>query len=212
MKPKDISGKKFNMWTVIEFAGKNKSGGYMWKCRCDCGKEKVVEGRSIRTGTSKCCGCTRGIGNKYNVKHGGRNERLYGVWSSMKQRCLNPNNNHYEKYGGRGVSICKEWLDYKNFREWAVSSGYHDNGWFHEFTIDRIDNNGMYSPDNCRWVNQKIQDNNRRSNHVITNGAGESKTLSEWSEHTGIRKDTLRRRICVYGWDIDRALTEPVHK
>lgn len=209
---KDITGMKFNMWTVLECVGKNRFGSYLWKCRCDCGTERIVEGRSVRTGTSRGCGCTRGRNNKRNLKHGGKGERLYGVWSSMKGRCLNPNDTYYDRYGGRGIRIYDDWMSYENFRDWALTSGYDKNAPFRSCTIDRIDNDGDYRPDNCRWVTQKEQDNNRSSNHIITNSAGESRTLSEWAELTGIRKDTLRRRICVMNWDIDRALTEPVHR
>lgn len=209
---KDITGMKFNMWTVIELSGKNKSGGYMWKCRCDCGNERVVEGRSVREGTSRSCGCTRGRDNNWNVKHGGRKDHLYAVWSSMKGRCLNPKDKFYQRYGGRGITICSEWMDYASFREWAFSSGYNPDSECRKCTLDRIDNDGKYCPENCRWVTQKVQDNNRSSNHIVTNSSGISKTLSEWAEITGIRKDTLRRRICVMNWDIDRALTEPVHR
>lgn len=208
----DITGKRFNMWTVVECVGKNKSGGYMWRCICDCGNERIVEGRSVRGGTSKCCGCTRGKDNMGNFKHGGKKERLYVVWSSMKQRCLNPNDPYYFRYGGRGISICDDWKDYRKFREWAESSGYDKNNRDRSCTLDRVNNDGNYCPENCRWVTQKEQDNNRSSNHFITNSSGVSKTLSQWSEVTGIRKDTLRRRICVMNWDIDRALTKPVHR
>lgn len=118
----------------------------------------------------------------------------------------------YQRYGGRGITICSEWMDYAGFREWAFSSGYNPDSECRKCTLDRIDNDGKYCPENCRWVTQKVQDNNRSSNHIVTNSSGISKTLSEWSEITGIRKDTLRRRICVMNWDIDRALTEPVHR
>lgn len=209
---KDITGMKINMWTVLECVGKNKSGGYMWKCRCDCGNERIVEGRSIRSGISKCCGCTRNKDNTWNLKHGGKKERLYSVWSSMKSRCLNQNDKFYHRYGGRGIRVCDDWLDYAKFRDWALASGYDPEGEYRKCTLDRIKNDGNYCPENCRWVTQKAQDNNRSSNHIVTNSAGVSKTLSEWAEITGIRKDTLRRRICNMGWNVDRALTEPVHR
>ena len=208
----DMTGMKINMWTVLECVGKNRYGSYMWKCRCDCGTERIVEGSSVRTGTSAGCGCTRKKHNRGNLKHGGKKERLYAVWRSMKDRCLNPNNKYYDRYGGRGISIYHEWMDYAQFRDWAFSSGYDKNAPYRVCTIDRIDNDRDYCPDNCRWVTQKEQDNNRSSNHIITNSSGESKTLSEWSAITGIRKDTLRRRICVMHWNVDRALTEPVHR
>ena len=209
---KDMIGMKINMWTVLEYVGKNKSGGYMWRCKCECGNERIVDGRSLRCGASKCCGCTRGKNNIGNFKHGGRKERLYSVWQSMKSRCLNRNDTFYYRYGGRGIRVCDDWLDYEKFRTWALSSGYDPNSEYRKCTLDRIENDGSYCPENCRWVAQKIQNNNRSSNHIVTNGDGVSKTLSEWSRIVGIKKDTLRRRICDRGWDVDRALTEPVHK
>lgn len=126
--------------------------------------------------------------------------RLYRIWQKMKARCYNPNHNFYERYGGRGISICEEWLhDFKAFKAWALRSGYSD-----ELSIDRIDVNGNYTPFNCRWVNAKVQANNTSRNHFITYN-GETKTLSEWAESLGINKNTLHVRIDVRGWSIERA-------
>lgn len=214
---KDITGMQFNDWTVIAEYGRNKSGGATFLCRCVCGTERVVDGRSVRTGTSKGCGCKRSAkvleaSKKVTVKHGGRGERLYGVWIGIKERCNNPNSKFYSRYGGRGIKMCDEWnASYKAFREWAIRHGYDSNAAKYECTIDRIDNNAGYSPENCAWVTQKRQCNNRSSNHLVTFN-GTSHTLSRWSEITGIRKDTLRRRLCVYKWSVERALTEPPRK
>lgn len=123
--------------------------------------------------------------------HGGKHEHLYQIWCGMKQRCCNPNNKNYARYGGRGIIICEEWLnDYSAFRKWSMENGYEDNG---ELSIDRIDNNGNYEPSNCRWTNVIVQANNRRSNVLITHN-GKTQTLREWSEETGICMDNLYYR------------------
>lgn len=213
-KVKDISGMVFNEWTVIKETGRNRSGGAMFLCRCSCGKEKIVDGRSIRSGASKNCGHNRlekalKMAVKAVTKHGGKRERLYGVWSGMRDRCNNENSRFYHRYGGRGIKVCDEWdSSYENFRNWAMNNGYDPTLPKGSCTIERVDNDREYSPDNCVWTSSKKQCNNRGNNHIIEFG-GESHTIAEWSELTGIRKDTLRRRICVYGWDVERALTEP---
>lgn len=213
--PKALNSDRFGRWTVLRENGRNKSGGVMWLCMCDCGTIRSVEGRSLRNGLSKSCGC---LASEHRTeaariavtKHGGRNERLYKVWLGILGRCQNPTNRHYADYGGRGITVCKEWKDYAAFREWALLTGYDPNAEYGSCTIDRIDNNAGYSPDNCRWADSTTQCNNRRSNHFVEYN-GESHTITEWARITGIRKDTLRRRIFIYGWDIKRALTEHTH-
>ena len=123
--------------------------------------------------------------------HGGKGEHLYEVWCTIKQRCLNPNNKNYAYYGGRGITICGEWLNnYPAFKKWAIENGYKDNG---ELSIDRIDNDGNYEPNNCRWVDRITQANNKSNNIIITYN-GKSQTLQKWSEETGIKADTLYYR------------------
>lgn len=144
------------------------------------------------------------------IKHGGskrgRRERLYAVWNMMKQRCGDPNNKSYKNYGGRGVSVCDAWKNsYKEFRDWALANGYDDNAETHKCTIDRIDNNGDYCPENCRFVSAKEQSRNTRRNRIITYN-GETKTLAEWGEATGIYYLTIHYRI-KNGWSIEDALT-----
>ena len=142
--------------------------------------------------------------NFHTLTHGQRNTRLYHIWTSMKQRCCNPNHKYYNLYGGRGISVCEEWLNFEPFYEWAKASGYND-----KLTIDRKDNDKGYSPDNCRWTTQKVQCNNRRNNVLLTCN-GKTQTLTQWSEELGIGIDTLWRRMNVYGWDVERTLTEKV--
>lgn len=207
---KDLTGQRFCMWVVLEEDGRNSSGGAMWKCRCDCGLIKSIDGRSLRDGTSRSCGCGRKVyGNLSHPKHGGKKERLYNVWSGIKNRCLNPNDKNYFRYGERGITICDEWKDdYTKFREWAYQNGYDDTLPKYQCTIDRIDNTQGYSPDNCRFVDAKVQCNNRSSNHLIEYN-GETHTISEWARITGIGKCCIRRRIVKQGWSVEDALTIP---
>lgn len=134
-----------------------------------------------------------------NVRHGNFGTRLYTIWRGMVSRC---NDRNQARYGGRGIKVCKEWLDYVSFKNWAESNGYDDS-----LTIDRIDNDGNYEPSNCRWTDSKQQANNRRSNRVVTY-KGESKTLQEWSDKLGIKTASLRYRL--NNWTIEKAMSIPL--
>lgn len=137
--------------------------------------------------------------------HGKTHSRLYKIWKTMKQRVSNPNTINYSLYGGKGVSVCDEWSrSFEAFFTWAILNGYEA-----DLSIDRVDSNGNYCPENCRWVNMKIQQNNRSNNHIITFN-GESLTLSMWAERIGLNPKTLSRRIVDKGWSIERALTTPL--
>ena len=139
-------------------------------------------------------------------KHGGwkNNRRLYRTWANMRSRCNNKNHHLYKHYGGRGIKVCDEWNDFSLFREWAMDNGYQDN-----LSIDRIDFNGDYEPNNCRWANEKTQHNNTRRNTFIEFG-GETHTLAEWAEIAGINYSTFCNRW-VRGWSIERMINEPTH-
>lgn len=130
--------------------------------------------------------------------------RLRGVWTNMRQRCLNPKNRQYKNYGGRGITICDEWInDYSSFRDWALRSGYKQG-----LTIDRINNDEGYSPENCRWATYKEQSRNTRNNRIITIN-GETKCLIEWAETLGISYQLVQGRLR-NGWPVEKALTEPL--
>ncbi len=163
----DLVGKRFGRLSVISKSEKrNPTGSIYWECRCDCGTLLLVDGRSLRGGLQRSCGCLQreyAHNQHNNLTHGGRNERLYRVWRGMLDRCYYPSNNRYHIYGGRGITVCDEWrTNYANFRDWAIATGYDPDAPRGKCTIDRINVDGPYSPQNCRWVDMKAQAANKR--------------------------------------------------
>ena len=145
------------------------------------------------------------------VRHGEYKTRLHKAWRSMKERCLYKTSVGYKNYGGRGITVCQEWLkSYIAFRDWSYANGYDPNAAFGECTLDRIDVNGNYEPSNCRWVPQKIQSNNVRRNRRITYN-GETHTIAEWAEKLGVNYHSLYTRID-RGWSLDEVFTIPFDK
>lgn len=182
MKLIDLTGQKFNRLTVLSRTSSDKSGNTMWKCICDCGNETCVRADQLKSGRVKSCGCYNNeVRSRTHTVHGHRRERIYGIWAGIKKRCNNTNATNYALYGGRGIAVCKEWeSDFVPFYEWAISHGYSDS-----LSIDRIDYNGNYCPENCRWASAKEQSLNRRSNMVVEMG-GQKKPLSVWCEDLGV--------------------------
>lgn len=186
-------GTRFSELTVVSDAG-SINGRTHVRCVCDCGNEVVVLLSCLRRGEKKSCGCRqKRLLIKRNTSHGHANERLYIVWGGMKRRCNCKSGPDNKNYASRGIKLCPEWLDYNNFREWAYANGYNENAAFGECTIDRIDVNKGYEPNNCRWVPDDIQAINRRNNFLIEYN-GETHCLMEWARITGIKRETIKRR------------------
>lgn len=208
-KPKDISGQRFGRLTAIEMVGKTKDGNVKWMCVCDCGNKKVVSQGDLHSGTISCgCYAKEKLAerNRKNATHHGTKTRLYQTWQNMRRRCSDTNCPEYYLYGGRGIEVCDEWDNsYEPFMNWAKENGYK-----RDLTIDRIDVNGNYEPNNCRWVTPKQQANNRRTNNYITIN-GETRTLTQWCEINGVNCSTAFNRI-KYGWDVQDAVTLPPSK
>ena len=178
-------GQRFERLIVTSRA-ESKFGKRRWNCECDCGNKVVVFSQDLRRGHTKSCGClARELASMRSAKHQQTGTRLYKIWHNMKQRCENPNNKSYQNYGARGIFICAEWNDFEPFYRWAISHGYNES-----LTIERIDNNGPYCPENCEWANLKRQARNKR-NVPLYHG----KSLAEWAEITGLPYERMRGRL-----------------
>lgn len=181
-------GYKNNKLTVIKpVYSQNR---WLWLCKCECGNETIVYPYLMRTGKQKSCHCGKSVTfREMNTTHGESSTRLYEIWCGIKKRCNNKNNKNYHQYGGKGISVCEKWNnDYISFKDWALSHGYSDG-----LTIDRIDNNGNYEPDNCRWITIQEQSLNRSSNLLIEID-GETKPLSEWCKQYNLNYSTIYSR------------------
>lgn len=214
----DLTEKRFGKLTVIKRINSDKWGKALWLCKCECGNTTIKNSYYLKYKQKCSCGCINkektGVNNPC-YRHGLSNtkeyKRLSSILGSMKCRCYNKNNKQYNNYGGRGIKICDEWLAKKgkgllNFYNWAISTGYNLG-----LTIDRINNDGNYQPDNCRWVTNKEQSNNKRNNHLITYH-GETHTMMEWSKILNVNYNTLRGRINNYKWDVNKAFETPFKK
>lgn len=189
-------GENYGSFTVLEVLPKMRV-----ICRCECGKIKNVYKSNLVLGKSKSCGCH----NSGNKKHGGCRTRLYTTWLSMKSRCNRSTDKSFCYYGAKGVKVCDEWNDFVNFRNWALSHGYTD-----ELTIDRIDVNGNYEPENCRWITKRAQQFNKTTSHYLT-FEGKTMTVCEWAEALGLNKNLLYTRL-QRGWTVEDTLTRPSKK
>lgn len=211
LKPKKIlTGLRFGKLTVMEYAGynvhTNNTIQHKWKCVCDCGNEKEVETRHLLSGHCKSCGCMPHRPTNPNHKHYLTDTPLYNVWKSMKGRCYVKTNSSYKHYGARGITVCEEWKnDFMNFYNWALANGYDPNGKSREYTLDRIDVNGNYEPNNCRFVNMLIQANNKTDTkrHLVN---GEYLTIRETSEKYGVDYKRLKG-LHDKGMEIQEAIT-----
>lgn len=188
-----IIGSKYGRWTILKEVPKINGERYIL-CRCSCGREKVVNLKNVIYGKSLSCGCLNSEivseKNRKNKKHGLYGSRIYRIWRQMKARCYNSESNVYKYYGGRGISVCDEWLNsVQSFYQWAINNGYKDN-----LTIDRIDSNKDYFPENCRWATIEEQQRNKRNNIKIIYD-GKERTISEISKITGDSYNKIFKRI-----------------
>lgn len=200
MRNKDITGQKFGRLTAIKLhhmePRKNGKVRPCWLFKCDCGKTVVARKENVMNGHTSSCGC---LHKESITRHGFSNTRLFDILHGMKQRCFNKKLKCYKNYGGRGITLCDDWLSNPDsFYKWAIKSGYKDN-----LTIDRIDNNGNYCPENCRWVTRLEQNRNLRKNRLITY-KGETRCLSEWASLYHLQKSTLKGRLD-RGWSVEEA-------
>lgn len=209
----DLTGKRFGRLTVLERAP-NHGKRTMWLCCCDCNTQKVVSSDELKSGKTQSCGCLhreisskvlRRMRNEQNAD-GRSKTRLYKIWKGMKERCYRKTNADYNRYGGRGIQVCSEWRrDFFAFKSWALSCGYSDG-----LTIDRINNDGDYCPENCRWATISEQSNNRRSN-VLLSAYGVTHTMAEWARVVGISTELIWYRLN-HGWPVEQAINIPAKK
>jgi len=187
----DLTGRKFGKFTVISETSKRKPT--MFLCKCECGVVIEVRSGDLINGSSKGCRrCT-------NMTHGMSKTHIYRVWADMKTRCLNVNSGIYKDYGKRGIKICETWVNsFESFKEWAIKNGYDE-----KLTIDRINNNGNYEPNNCRWTTMSVQNANKRLKKYTINNV--SKTFPEWCKYTGLGYNLVYQRIHTIGESVGRA-------
>ena len=213
----DLTGNRYGRLVVVRRQG-NIGKQKAWLCKCDCGNDHILTSNQLKSGTQSC-GCLQkekateaakkrlgsNIRKRYSI--GEQNTRLRQCYKDMLHRCYKPNNKRYRNYGLRGIKVCDEWLsDFNSFRDWALSNGYSES-----LTLDRINVNQNYEPSNCRWASVKEQNNNKKTNVIVTYN-GETMTLHELSEkYTDVSYKTLWARMNC-GWNLQDALTTPVRR
>lgn len=180
----DITGNRYGYLVALECVGSNNRKEKLWRCLCDCGNETIVPSYRLRHGGVRSCGCHQRDCN-YRSKKAKNNQRLYRVYRNMRRRCEYKKDPNYPNYGGRGIKVCQEWNKFDHFCDWALENGYDSAAEYGVCTIDRIDTNKDYSPDNCRFVNLVVQANNRRTNHVVAIN-GQKKTLTQIEREHGL--------------------------
>ena len=200
----DLNGKRFGRLTVLERAERGKWGEFCWVCKCDCGEVKTISGKNLISGRTQSCGCYRKEvtaklaeqSPKGHLIHGMSRSKLYRVFASMKDRCFNERSKSYKNYGGRGIIVCSEWLKFEVFREWALSNGYMEG-----LTIERIDVNGNYCPENCTWIPLKDQQCNK-----TTSVKYNSRTQMEWAVVLGVSESGLRNYRKRHNCSLEKAV------
>lgn len=199
----DLTSQRFGMLTVIGAAGCNKHGSSIWLCRCDCGVSASVTANNLKSGNTKSCGCRRGRDRRTDHIPADQYRKTRWVWEGMIRRCADPKCISFKNYGGRGIRVCDRWLSFLNF---LGDMGVRPNG----CSIDRIDNDKGYQPDNCRWATRHEQNNNKRNNRALTY-QGRTMSVSSWARELNIPVGTITSRI-TRGWTDSKIIETPVNK
>ena len=201
----DLTGNRYGDLVVVKRAENAHGGVAVWECLCDCGKTTLVRGSNLKSGAVKSCGCRRSK-VKSTFRHGMSKTRLYREWASIKRRCYLKSDPSYKNYGGREIEMCDSWKNsFELFAEWATTNGYSD-----DLTIERINVNGNYCPENCKWIPWSEQQGNRTYCRFYTYN-GETKNLVEWCKQFNLPYGTVHNRIYKLKWTFQRAISEPVH-
>lgn len=195
----ELAGLRFDRLRVVSESGRNAAGQVTWLCRCDCGGSTVAAGSRLVHGGTRSCGC---LAQDLATTHGYAKHPLYAVWRQMLGRCENPKHKQYGDYGARGITVCDAWHEVSQF---IADMGDRPSP-LH--SLERVDNNLGYSPENCRWATRAEQNRNRRVTRYFDH-LGERLTLQEWAERLGISKATLASRLYLYGWIVEKAFTTP---
>lgn len=198
----DLTGKKFNMLTVLELHDK-ENGIARWKCQCECGNISIVRGGNLKSGAVKSCGCMSSRVRKKT--HCESNTKLYRHWISMIYRCSNPKHFAYKWYGARGIKVCDEWKTYEGFKEWVLKTKPKD---YEDISVERVDVNGDYCPQNCIWIPLREQANNRRTCRYYTYN-GKTQNLMQWCKEYNVNYKLVHDRIYKSGWSFEKAMFTP---
>lgn len=200
----DLTGKVFGRLAVIKESDNRKGGGLCWECLCSCGETALVRSYSLQTGDTTSCGCFhREQTSKASKTHGKTFERVYKSWTGMRSRCNDPNHNRFRNYGGRGIKVCDSWLN--SFEQFYLDMGDQPSG---KHSLDRINTDGDYCKENCRWATSIQQQNNTTRNHHLKL-KGVTRTVAEWGRVLGFSPHTIHTRLRA-GWSTSEALTTPV--
>jgi hypothetical protein len=194
----DLAGRRFGKLVVLRRDGSLAPRVPAWRVRCDCGKEKLVNGSNLRRGDTRSCGCVQ-------TRHGMFGTPEYSAWCSMVRRCCNPRTEHFELYGGRGIAVCQAWRN--DFVAFFRDMGTRPSP---KHSLDRIDSNGNYEPSNCRWATTVVQSRNRRCVRLVTVD-GVTRPMPEWAELAGLSKNAIRERLR-RGWSVRDAVTRKASK
>lgn len=197
----DLRDQSFGRLTAVAPIGRHRIGSIIWRCRCSCGNTADVRGDRLRRGTTTSCGCAKGREPEHGHTVGGRPSREYVSWLAMKARCFRPDDRCYADYGGRGITVCDRWAN--SFEDFLADMGPRPKG----MTLERLNGDGNYEPENCTWATLKTQNRNTRRNRLLT-FHGRTQCLSAWAEELGLHPGKAAKRLKL-GWSVERTFTTP---